>query len=160
MSNKSEMVVRELLEIAGVQVNGPNPWDIQVHDSRLYDPILRDGERGVGETYMDGWWGCLALVQMMVRVLKTRLETRIQGNWKTLFHILGAKIFNRPSSTRAFKIGEHHYDLGNGLYEAMLDKRLNYTCSYWKNASNLDDAQEAKLELVCRKIGLKTGMKV
>jgi len=42
----------------------------------------------------------------------------------------------------------------------MLDKRMNYTCGYWKDADNLDAAQEAKLELVCRKIGLEPGMKV
>jgi cyclopropane-fatty-acyl-phospholipid synthase len=109
---------------------------------------------------MDGWWDCPALDQMIARVLKTRLETRIRGSWKTIFLVIQAKIFNRQSSARAFKIGEHHYDLGNDLYEAMLDKRLNYTCGYWKNSSNLNDAQEAKLELVCRKIGLKPGMKV
>ena len=42
----------------------------------------------------------------------------------------------------------------------MLDKRLNYTCGYWKNAAKLDEAQEAKLDLVCKKIGLKEGMDV
>ena len=39
----------------------------------------------------------------------------------------------------------------------MLDKRLNYTCGYWKNAATLDEAQDAKLDLVCRKIGLEPG---
>jgi cyclopropane-fatty-acyl-phospholipid synthase len=160
MAKKSEMVVRELLEIAGVQVDGSNPWDIQVHNPRLYDRILRDVELGLGESYMDGWWDCPALDQMITRVLKTRLDTRIRGSWKIVFQVLQAKIFNRQSSARAFEIGERHYDLGNDLYEAMLDKRLNYTCGYWKDASNLDEAQEAKLELVCRKIGLKPGMKV
>lgn len=42
----------------------------------------------------------------------------------------------------------------------MLDKRLNYTSAYWRDASNLDQAQEAKLDLVCRKIGLQPGMTV
>jgi cyclopropane-fatty-acyl-phospholipid synthase len=57
-------------------------------------------------------------------------------------------------------VGQKHYDLGNDLYTAMLDKRLNYTCAYWKNARNLDEAQEAKLELVCRKIGIHPGMRI
>lgn len=160
MAKKSEIVVRELLGIAGVQVDGSNPWDIQVHNPRLYDRILRDVELGLGESYMDGWWDCPALDQFIAHVLKARLDTRIRGSWKIAFQVLQAKVFNRQSSVRAFKIGEHHYDLGNDLYEAMLDKRLNYTSGYWKDAANLDDAQEAKLELVCRKIGLKPGMKV
>ena len=57
-------------------------------------------------------------------------------------------------------MGIKHYDLGNDLYQAMLDKRMVYTCGYWKNASNLDDAQEAKLDLVCRKIGAHQGMRI
>jgi len=60
--------------------------------------------------------------------------------------------------SRAFNL--KHYDTGNNLYVKMLDKRMAYTCGYWENAENLDQAQEAKLELVCRKIGLKPGMKI
>jgi cyclopropane-fatty-acyl-phospholipid synthase len=57
-------------------------------------------------------------------------------------------------------VGEEHYDMGNELYKAMLDKRLTYTCGYWKNAKNLDEAQEAKLDLVCRKLNLKPGQRI
>jgi cyclopropane-fatty-acyl-phospholipid synthase len=42
----------------------------------------------------------------------------------------------------------------------MLDRRMNYSCAYWKNGHNLDEAQENKLELICRKIDLKPGMHV
>jgi cyclopropane-fatty-acyl-phospholipid synthase len=64
------------------------------------------------------------------------------------------------SVRKAFEVGEKHYDIGNDLYSRMLDKRMVYTCGYWKEAQNLDQAQEAKLDLVCRKIGLKPGQKV
>jgi len=73
---------------------------------------------------------------------------------------LKTKLFNRQKKSRAKIVGEQHYDLGNDLYQAMLDKRLNYTSAYWKNTKNLDEAQEAKLELVCKKIELKKGMTV
>jgi cyclopropane-fatty-acyl-phospholipid synthase len=53
-----------------------------------------------------------------------------------------------------------HYNKGNLLFLNMLDKRLNNSCGYWKNAKTLDVAQEAKLELICRKIGLKRKMKI
>ncbi|MDH7528362.1 MAG: cyclopropane fatty acyl phospholipid synthase, partial [Ignavibacteria bacterium] len=42
----------------------------------------------------------------------------------------------------------------------MLDKRMNYSCAYWKDATNLDEAQENKLELICKKLYLKPGMRV
>lgn len=73
---------------------------------------------------------------------------------------LKATLFNLQSSRRAYVVGEAHYDLGNDLYEKMLDKRLVYTCGYWKDAKTLDEAQEAKLDLVCRKIGLKAGNRI
>src|SRR3546814_7861297 len=64
------------------------------------------------------------------------------------------------SDLRSYEVGKRHYDLGNDLYRAMLGKRLVYSCGYWRQAENLDDAQEAKLDLICRKLGLREGMRV
>lgn len=160
MTSQSEIILRQLFESAGIEVNGNRPWDIQVHDSRFYNRVLREVVLGLGESYMDGWWDCLAVDQFVDRALRARLDKQIKGNWKILLHILRSKYLNLQSSARAFEIGEKHYDLGNDLYRAMLDKRLNYTCAYWRNAASLDEAQEKKLELVCQKIGLEPGMKV
>ncbi len=160
MLTQSEKIIRQLLGSAGIEVNGKNPWDIQVHDPRFYNRVLREVELGLGESYMDAWWDCQALDQFIDRALRARLDKQIKGNWKILLHILRSRYLNLQSSARAFEIGEKHYDLGNDLYRAMLDKRLNYTCAYWSDAQNLDQAQEAKLELVCQKIGLKPGMKI
>lgn len=160
MAYQAEVIITELFESAGIEVNGPNPWDIQVHNPRFFKRVLREVELGLGESYMDGWWDCQSIDQFVDRALKARLETKIKGNWKIILHILRSKLFNLQTVARAFKIGEHHYDLGNELYQAMLDKRLNYTCAYWRGADNLDQAQENKLDLVCRKIGLKPGMTV
>ena len=159
-TQKSETLIRELLESADVQINGNRPWDIQVHDPRLYDRILREVQLGFGEAYMDGWWDCQALDQLVDRVLRANLDTQIKGNLSLLLFAIRTRFLNLQSVSKAFEVGQRHYDLGNDLYRAMLDKRLNYTCGYWKNAKNLDDAQEAKLDLVCKKIGLKEGMKV
>ncbi len=160
MSSQAEDLVKKLLKSADIEVNGSHPWDIQVHDDRFYDRVLKEVALGLGESYMDGWWDSQAIDQFIDRALRARLDQVIKGNWKILLQVLRAKLFNLQSSARAFQIGERHYDLGNDLYQAMLDKRLNYTCAYWKEASTLDEAQEAKLDLVCRKIGLKPGMKV
>jgi cyclopropane-fatty-acyl-phospholipid synthase len=157
---KSETVIRELLELADVQINGSRPWDMQVHDGRLYDRILRDASLGLGEAYMDGWWDSDSVDEFICRALKARLDEKIRNNLRLVFQVGRAKLFNRQSSARAFEVGEKHYDLGNDLYQAMLDKRLNYTCAYWKDAQNLDEAQVAKLDLVCRKIGIRPGMRI
>ena len=160
VSSKSEGIIRELLEMAGVELNGPNPWDIQVHNPSFYDRVLQNSTLGLGESYMDGWWDCEAIDVMVTKLLLADVRSQVKGNWKFVLHGLRAKLFNRQSSARAFQVGEQHYDLGNDLYEAMLDKRLNYTCGYWRNAKTLDEAQEAKLELVCKKIGLEPGMHI
>ncbi len=157
---KSETTIRELLDLAEIEINGSQPWDIQVHDDRLYDRILRDSSLGLGEAYMDGWWDCDSIDGLICRVLKAHLNEKVKNNLRLVFQVVRAGLINRQSSARAFEVGEKHYDLGNDLYLAMLDKRLNYTSGYWKNANNLDEAQEAKLELVCRKIGLQSGMRI
>jgi cyclopropane-fatty-acyl-phospholipid synthase len=159
MSN-SEKIIRELLESAGIEVNGNDPWDPQVRDSRLYDRILKETSLGLGEAYMDGWWDCESIDGFVFRGLIADLGDQVKKNSKLLFQGLKARVFNRQATYRAFEVGEKHYDLGNDLYTAMLDKRLNYTCGYWKNAKTLDKAQEDKLELVCRKIGIQKGMRI
>jgi len=159
-TKKTELLIKELFESAGIKVNGNNQWDIQVHDERIYDRLLRDSSLGLGESYMDGWWDCEAIDQFIDRVLRAELDKKVKGNWKLVLYAIKSKLLNMQATSRAYEVGEKHYDLGNDLYKAMLDKRLNYTCGYWKNANTLDDAQEAKLDLVCKKIGIKPGMRI
>ncbi|MDD5369443.1 MAG: cyclopropane fatty acyl phospholipid synthase [Anaerolineaceae bacterium] len=156
----SEMVMRDLLSLAEVEVNGSHPWDIQVRDNRFYNRVLSDASLGLGESYVVGWWDCHSIDELINRVLKAHLDDKVRNEIRYLYQAVRARLFNRQSSSRAYEVGIKHYDIGNDLYRAMLDKRLNYTCAYWKNATTLDDAQEAKLELVCKKIGAKPGMKI
>jgi cyclopropane-fatty-acyl-phospholipid synthase len=159
-TNSSEKIIRDLLEQADIQVNGTRPWDMQVHNDLLYDRILRDTSLGLGEAYMDCWWDTESIDQLIYHIIKARIDQQVKGNWKIAAYFLRSRLMNMQSSSRAYEVGVQHYDLGNDLYLAMLDTRLCYTCGYWKNVSNLDEAQEAKLDLVCRKIGLKPGMRV
>jgi cyclopropane-fatty-acyl-phospholipid synthase len=152
--------VKALFAKADVQINGTRPWDIQVHDERFYQRVLSDGTLGVGESYMDGWWDCEDMVEMSFRTQRAGLENKLKRNWKFLLAIVQAKLFNLQTRKHARRDIKHHYDIGNDLYTLMLDKRMTYTCAYWKNANTLDKAQEAKLDLVCKKIGLKKGMRV
>lgn len=157
---KSETVLRELLSLAEIEVNGSHPWDIQVHDDRFYERVLRDASLGLGESYMEGWWDCSAIDEFVDRALRAHLDEKVKNETRYLFQVIRAKMLNRQSATRAYEVGIKHYDLGNDLYQRMLDKRLNYTCGYWKEAKNLDEAQEAKLDLVCKKIAVKPGMTI
>jgi cyclopropane-fatty-acyl-phospholipid synthase len=149
----------ELLALADVRVDGDGPRDIRVHDQRLWARVLAEGSLGLGESYMDGWWDCDRLDEFFHGVLAAGLDTRIEP-WKDGLRLMRAKLFNLQKPSRAFHIGRHHYDLGNDLFSAMLDQRMIYSCGYWKDAATLDEAQEAKLDLVCRKLGLQPSMRL
>jgi cyclopropane-fatty-acyl-phospholipid synthase len=156
----ARMFVEDLLKKADIEIGGLRPQDIQVHDERLYNRVLRYGTLGLGEAYMDGWWDANELDVFIDTVFKAHLEKVFEINLASISAISKAWLLNLQSSSRAFRVGEAHYDLGNDLYKAMLDTRMVYTCGYWKDAKTLDEAQEAKLDLVCRKIGLKKGDRV
>lgn len=149
-------IIREALAGAGITVGGDAPWDVRIHDPRVYRRVLRDGTLGVGDSFADGWWDCDALDQMIDRIVRARVQDALSKSWALGVQLVRARLFNRQAD-RAFEAAERHYDLGNDLYEAMLDRRMLYTCAYWKDAETLDAAQEAKLDLVCRKIGLGPG---
>ncbi|WP_203322585.1 cyclopropane fatty acyl phospholipid synthase [Pseudoxanthomonas beigongshangi] len=151
--------VERLLAEADVRIGGDRPWDIQVHEPRTYARMLAQGSLGLGEGYMDGDWDAESLDGFLFHVLNARLDERVHGTGE-IRDALFARLFNPQTRRRSREVGERHYDLGNDLYHAMLGARLVYSCGYWRQAVNLDDAQAAKLDLVCRKLQLKPGMRV
>ena len=159
IANKYEQRARELIAAADVQINGDRPWDIQVHNSKLYQRTFARGSIGLGEAYMDGWWDCEQLDELFYRLFAIGIEGKIT-DWRSIWLTLQAKIINPQNTRRAFKVGRQHYDIGTDLYERMLDKRMIYSCGYWDNAIDLNAAQEAKLTLIAEKLGLESGMQV
>jgi cyclopropane-fatty-acyl-phospholipid synthase len=156
---KARQAIESLLDGTGVALDGPNPWDIRVNDPSFFKRVLWHGTLGVGESYMDGQWDCEQLDEMLTRVFRASAERRVRSVHKWWMS-LQTHVFNRQSPRRSFKVGEQHYDIGDDLYERMLDARMIYSCAYWRNAHDLDSAQEAKLDLICRKLRLEPGMEV
>ena len=157
--NFAARTVQSMLEEAGIILNGNNPWDIQVRDESMLLRLLTGGSLALGESYIDGKWEVEQLDELIHRLLRSPLKRKrnfVTHQWS---HIK-ALLFNLQKQSRAFQVGEAHYDLGNDIYEVMLDRRMVYTCAYWRHADNLDQAQEDKLDLVCRKLDLKPGMRV
>ena len=149
----------ELLEQAGIRLDGSAPTDLRVHDQRLYARVFAHGSLGLGEAYMDGWWDADDLPGLCTRLLAAGIDQELKTLDALLAH-LKARFINLQRGERAFEVGKLHYDLGNDLFRAMLGQRLVYSCGYWANAATLDDAQAAKLDLVCRKLRLQPGQRV
>lgn len=152
--------IEKLAEHGNIHINGNRPWDMTVHNQRTYKRIIFGGSLGLGESYVDGWWDSSRLDEFFTKLLKTNLNRSKVNFIGNAFIFLLQYIFNLQSVRRAFTVGKKHYDIGNDLYRAMLDKRLVYTCGYWKNANTLDEAQEAKLRLTAEKLHLKPGMRI
>jgi cyclopropane-fatty-acyl-phospholipid synthase len=149
----------EMLAHGGIRINGGNPWDIQLHRAGVPERAFAQANLGLGEAYMDGDWDAEQLDEFFSRLLRTRLADNIKP-LRLVGHVLAAKFMNRQNLKRSRMVGEVHYDLGNDFYAAMLDSRMTYTCGYWNTATTLEEAQEAKLDLICRKLQLKPGMRV
>lgn len=154
-----KQAVQKILKHADIKINGSRPYDIKVKDERLYKRVLAEGSLGLGESYMDGWWECKQLDEFFNKVLRAKLDKKVRG-FKSVLLLLRAKGTNMQSKSRAHIVGKKHYDIGNNLYKKMLDKRMAYSCGYWRKAKNLNQAQEAKFDLICKKLNLRPGQKI
>ncbi len=150
-----------LLGDAGIAVNGDEPWDMQVNDPRCGRAVMLEGSLGMGDAYLRGWWDCERLDEFFYRLLGYFVrQGSIPSRRLSAARLAAFLWFNLQRRSRSFAIGERHYDIGNDLFARMLDSRMNYSCGYWKDAEDLEQAQEAKLRLCCDKLQLAEGMRV
>jgi cyclopropane-fatty-acyl-phospholipid synthase len=171
VSDRYAKLAADLLAEADIKVGGARPWDIAVHDARFYKRAIAGGAIGLGESFMDGWWDCPALDQAIARMLRADLRDKLKVAPWMAADIVAEHLPNlgyiwpglRPflSRFRSYRaVAETHYEAGNEFYAALLGKNMLYSCTYWPNATTLDEAEDAKLEMSCRKLGLEPGMRV
>ena len=158
-SRQPPQIIQNIASAAGIRINGHAPWDIKINDPEVYRRVLLQGSLGFGEAYMDGLWDAPAMDEMFARLLRQDADERL-GGWARL-RLLGEMLrhtwFNLQSCGRAFQVGERHYDIGNDVFEAMLDRSMTYSCGYWLYADSLEQAQHDKLDMICRKLDLQPG---
>jgi cyclopropane-fatty-acyl-phospholipid synthase len=159
-ASDAERLLRELFGMAGITIDGTATGDIRVRDPRFYERVLREASIGFGESYMDEWWETDALDVTIDKICRANLKQKITGSWRMRALTVKAMLLNLQAKSRSGASVEAHYDIGNDLYTRMLDERMVYTCGYWKTATTLTESQEHKLDLVCRKLELRPGMRV
>lgn len=155
--NMNAKHIEELLAHAGINLNGSNPWDIHVHDQRWYQRVWRENSLGLGESYMDGWWECERLDEMFCRLLRAGLKEKFRSKWKFMIHAFPAVLFNMQSRMRSRIVAERHYDLGNDLFASFLDPYRQYSCGFFQDTNELNQAQQNKLALISKKLDLQPG---
>jgi cyclopropane-fatty-acyl-phospholipid synthase len=167
MHNFTKTKAIKMFAKADIKIDGNREWDIQVHDERFYSSLLFHGSVALGETYVNGWWDCKNVEQFIYRVLHYRLvnpRTYELQHFGSSFlkntRFISKYIINAQSVKRASRDVKYHYNLGNDLFRATLGQSMTYTCGYFKNTKDLDEAQLNKMDLVCKKLHLKKGMTV
>jgi len=151
---RHRQMVENVFSRAGVAIDGTNPWDITVHDERFFARVLREKNLGLGEAYMDGWWDCRRTDEFICRILRSRLDVSLKGGLKYLPLLLPGIFFNLQSKARAHVVAKRHYNLDNDLFLSFLDSYNQYSCAYFEGTADLNQAQQKKLDQICRKTAL------
>ncbi len=156
----SRDVAMNILQAAGIPLNSSEPWSIHVHNEKIWDRVISQKQLGFAESYMDGWWDCAALDVMLTKLLSVNVLDLMRPSPALAFHVARSSLLNNQTKKRAAANAKHHYNIGNDLYSRMLDSEMVYSCAYWKSANNLEEAQRAKFDLICRKLELQPGMRL
>lgn len=131
---------------------------IVVRNQRFYRRTALGGTLGAGESYVDGDWDCDDLVGLVRLLVSNRAATdgleggaaRIAGWVARLAHVL-LRDNDRRGSRRNIAA---HYDLGNGLFERMLDSRMQYSSAMFEADDDLEEASRRKLDRIVAKLEL------
>jgi len=158
-ASQNRILLERLLEPSGIRIDGDRPFDMRVRNEAVYTEAFPRGLLGMAEAYVDGWWDTGRLDELSFRISSHPYRLPGADKLRVIAAAIGNRLLNRQTRERSRGIGRH-YNLGNDLFAAMLDRRMIYSCAYWKDAGTLDQAQEAKLDLICRKIGARPGMRV
>ncbi len=128
---------------------GPPVATIVFRNRRALFSWVWDPDLNFGEAYMFGAVEIRGDLESTLEAVYRGLVTKPRPLW----------LWQPPNSVRAAKENvHHHYDLGNEFYRLWLDRNMVYTCAYFPTPDcSLEDAQIAKMDLVCRKLHLKPG---
>jgi cyclopropane-fatty-acyl-phospholipid synthase len=159
-AGRAQKIIVDLFAEADIAIDGVRPCDIRVNDGRFFERVLRDGTLGFGESYMEGWWDCDDLEELCYRAIRNHIHNRFRPNLRAIVEVSLSILLNLQTKTRARVVGRRHYDLGNDFFGAMLDPAMQYSCGYFHGTSDLATAQELKMELICRKLGLSPGTRL
>ena len=157
--SKIEKKVTQTLAKADIQIGGNRPWDIQVKNKKFFSKIIWDGSLGLGESYVNKYFECDQVDVFCYKILKNKLQQQTY-NKNNYTRILTNLFINFQSLKNAVQVAKKHYDIEVKIFKNFLDKRMIYSCGYWKNTNSLNKAQENKLDLIATKLQFQKGMRI
>ncbi|HVY72833.1 MAG TPA: class I SAM-dependent methyltransferase [Candidatus Paceibacterota bacterium] len=152
-------ILTALFRRADIIPDGGRPWDPQIYDDRFYRGVALRGAVGLGDAFIEGWWGCTDIEGFLLRIVQSRAYRhfpRFDRLWRKLrFGVLDVQTLERSK-----KVARVHYDESPEFYRMMLGPSFFYTCARFDGVSTLEEAQRQKADLLCRKAELKPGWTV
>lgn len=140
----------------GITINGPEPTDIKVlNPEKFYVHALAYFDLGVFESYLNEE----CTVEDLAGLYGKFINSKNYGYFSHPMQFVSGKL-NLQMGDDSWKVAQVHYDGANEVIETMLDENMQYSCGYWRNATNLNDAQIAKMDLIAAKLHLQPGMRV
>lgn len=154
-SSLAETFITKRLAEAGIVVGGHRAWDLQVKNKDCFWKMIREGNLGMGETYMKGWWNAKKLDELFFRLLKADTDTKPPWQWTHKLSSIPSLIVNMQTVARSKVVAEKHYNFGTEFFRSFLDPYMQYSCAVFEHHDNLAKAQERKMGLICKKINLQ-----
>ena len=138
--------------------------EVTVYDRRLYARLLRDGSIGLGESYADGWWDAddlAGLLRLAHRSLVRTHPVRDRAH-RLIRPVVDPIARRRPADRQQDQVNVRaHYDLGNELFQHLLDESMMYSCAIFESSSDtLATASINKLERLAQTLELAPGDRV
>ncbi len=140
------------------------PVTLRLHDWSLCDAVLKSGDIGFAETYINGRWSTDNLTGLIALFIRNRhaVESLIYGKWwgNLLYRI--RHLFNRNSRSGSRKNIHAHYDIGNDFYRLWLDPSMTYSSAVFSNGNmdSLQDGQVSKYRRILKQLNIRSGAKV
>lgn len=129
-----------------------------IHDERTFRRAILEGDRGLGEAYLDGDWSSPDMVALLRMTLRNQHAfNRLNGPWSWIARQGWRVAHKLRSNTRDGSRNNisAHYDLGNEFFRLFLDRALLYSSAWYeRDDDSLETAQMAKLDRLCRKLQL------
>mgnify|MGYP001376264238 CR=1 FL=1 len=140
-------------------LRGPT-GDIVIHNNDLFGRLIREGENGFCEAYMDAWWETSDLLNLLDVFLLNNNEigNKFSGVFIVRIYERLRHWLNSNTKFQAKRNIAKHYDLGNDFYSKWLDETMTYSSALFKNDSeSLEQGQRNKYDSICENLNLKTG---
>ncbi|NDV00737.1 SAM-dependent methyltransferase [Pseudoroseicyclus tamaricis] len=145
------------------QLEGANPGrhaEITIHNDELFARLIREGDLGFCEAYMDGWWSTPDLQNFMDFIHESGDEVFDGFSARSLPALYERLRFWLQSNTKrqAKKNIAAHYDLGNEFYRLWLDETMTYSSAIFdESTQSLESAQRAKYASLVDQMGAQPG---